>query len=101
MAAEIFPFKFYDDLRGRWVKARYKATREEIAARYSKWEITGPGWTPPSLGGTASQLADPARATGTAEAMALALQPYQAHYLEVVDGRPTKVLLTVRKAGTR
>jgi hypothetical protein len=25
------------------VTARYKASREDIAARYEKWEITGPG----------------------------------------------------------
>jgi hypothetical protein len=32
------------------IQARYKATREEIAARYAKWEITGPGWTPSDVG---------------------------------------------------
>jgi hypothetical protein len=56
VANEIFPFRFFDAIRGRWIQARYKASREDIAARYEKWEITGPGWTPPDLGGTASQL---------------------------------------------
>jgi len=27
---------------GKWVRARYVATREEIAARYAEWEILGP-----------------------------------------------------------
>jgi hypothetical protein len=40
---EIFPFRYFDSIRGRWVTARYKATRQDIAARYEMWEITGPG----------------------------------------------------------
>ena len=40
---ELFPFRYRDARTGRWVKARYMATREEIAARYDVWEITGPG----------------------------------------------------------
>lgn len=43
MPNELFPFKFYDPIRKRWIPARYRATREEIASRYEKWEITGPG----------------------------------------------------------
>jgi hypothetical protein len=39
----LFPFRYRDGLTGRWVRARYKATREDItAAGYAKWEITGP-----------------------------------------------------------
>ena len=58
MAHELFPFKFFDPLRKRWIQARYKATREEIAARYEKWEITGPGWIPSEVGvGTCGHLA--------------------------------------------
>jgi hypothetical protein len=49
---ELFLFRFFDPIRGRWVHARYKATPEEIAARYEKWEITGPGWTPSQVGGS-------------------------------------------------
>ena len=41
MAIELFPFRYRDRLTGRWVRARYKATREEMAARYDEWEITG------------------------------------------------------------
>jgi hypothetical protein len=52
MAAELFPFKYFDSIRGRWIQARYKATPEEIAARHARWEITGPGWTPSPVGGS-------------------------------------------------
>lgn len=39
---ELYPFKYFDPVRKRWAKARYRATREEIAARYPQgWEITG------------------------------------------------------------
>jgi hypothetical protein len=40
---EVFPFRYRDARTGRWVKARYKATRDEIAARYAEWEVIGPG----------------------------------------------------------
>ena len=39
----VFPFRYRDARTGKWVKARYMATREEIASRYGEWEITGPG----------------------------------------------------------
>jgi hypothetical protein len=41
--AELFPFRFLDPVSGRWIRARYLATRDEIAARYPEWQITGPG----------------------------------------------------------
>jgi hypothetical protein len=41
MTLELFPFRYREPLTGRWVKARYKATREDIAARHAEWEITG------------------------------------------------------------
>lgn len=50
MPSEIFPFRFFDPIRGRWVQARYKATPEDIAKRHERWEITGPGWTPNPIG---------------------------------------------------
>ena len=40
---EVFPFRYRDPRTGRWVKARYMATPDEIAARYKEWELTGPG----------------------------------------------------------
>jgi hypothetical protein len=39
---ELFPFRFRDAVSGKWTRARYVATRDEIAARYSEWQITGP-----------------------------------------------------------
>jgi hypothetical protein len=27
---------------GKWIRARYRAERQEIAARFAEWEITGP-----------------------------------------------------------
>ena len=32
---ELFPFRYRDPLTGKWVKARYKAERHEIAARHA------------------------------------------------------------------
>jgi len=37
----LFPFRYRDTRTGKWVRARYRATREEMAARYADWEITG------------------------------------------------------------
>ena len=39
MSVELFAFRYRDPLTGRWVNARYKATRDEIAARHVEWEI--------------------------------------------------------------
>ena len=39
---ELFPFRFRDPLTGKWVRARYRASRAEITARHKEWEITGP-----------------------------------------------------------
>jgi len=39
---ELFPFRYRDELTGKWVRARYVAERHEIAARFTEWEITGP-----------------------------------------------------------
>ncbi len=48
---EVFPFRYRDARTGPWVKARYKAERTEIAARYAEWEITGPGEVRRPIGG--------------------------------------------------
>ena len=37
----LFPFRFFDPIRKRWVRARYLAERNQIEARYEKWEIIG------------------------------------------------------------
>ena len=39
---EPFAFRYRDPGTGKWLLARYVAERQEIAARYAKWEITGP-----------------------------------------------------------
>ena len=39
---ELFPFRYRESFTGKWVKARYRAERHEIAARYNEWEIIGP-----------------------------------------------------------
>ncbi|HSV20558.1 MAG TPA: hypothetical protein VLR71_19255 [Casimicrobiaceae bacterium] len=42
MPLELYPFRFRDPVTGKWVRARYRATVRDIAARYATWEITGP-----------------------------------------------------------
>jgi hypothetical protein len=39
---ELFAFRYRDPRTGDWVRARVRADREELAARYSQWEIIGP-----------------------------------------------------------
>ena len=39
---ELFAFRYRDPRTGKWVKARYRAERHEIARRFAEWEITGP-----------------------------------------------------------
>src|SRR5678815_5645810 len=40
---ELFAFRYRDPRTGIWMRARYRAARDEIAARYSEWEIVGAG----------------------------------------------------------
>jgi hypothetical protein len=42
MPKKLFPFRYRDELTGKWVRARYLAERHEIAERYKEWEIVGP-----------------------------------------------------------
>jgi len=39
---KLYPFRHRDPLTGKWIRARYRATHEEIAARYAEWEVVGP-----------------------------------------------------------
>ena len=39
---ELFQFRYRDPRTGKWIMARYRAERHEIAARYAEWEIIGP-----------------------------------------------------------
>ena len=47
---ELFFFRYRDTLTDKWVRARYKATPEAMAARYAEWEITGPPEVRPPIG---------------------------------------------------
>ena len=38
----LYPFRFRDRVSGKWVRARYKAERAEIATRHAEWELCGP-----------------------------------------------------------
>ncbi len=38
---ELYPFRFRDQLTGKWIRARYVATLDEIAARHPLHEIIG------------------------------------------------------------
>jgi hypothetical protein len=37
----LYPFKYRDPVSGTWIKARYKATLNDIATRYAEWMIAG------------------------------------------------------------
>jgi len=39
---ELFPFSYYDEIRKRWIKARYVAVLSEIQARHKQWRIERP-----------------------------------------------------------
>ncbi len=39
---ELYPFRFRDPRTGKWVRARYVATLDELKSRYREWEIIGP-----------------------------------------------------------
>jgi len=39
---ELFAFRYCDPRTGKWVRARYRADRDQIAARYAEWKIIGP-----------------------------------------------------------
>jgi hypothetical protein len=39
---ELYPFSYWDEMRKRWVKARYVATKADIEARHPKHRIKGP-----------------------------------------------------------
>jgi hypothetical protein len=36
-----YPFRFFDDVTGKWTRARYVAELHVIAERHEKWEDTG------------------------------------------------------------
>ena len=38
----LYPFRYFDPVRKRWIRARYVAERHIIEASYAQWEIIGP-----------------------------------------------------------
>ncbi len=43
MARELYPFRFRDPVTGKWVRARYCASLDDIARRYRVAEVIGKG----------------------------------------------------------
>ena len=39
---DLYAFRYRDSRTGKWVRARYRATPGEIAARHAQWELLGP-----------------------------------------------------------
>jgi hypothetical protein len=37
----LYPFKYRDPISRTWIKGRYKASLDDIAARYAEWTIAG------------------------------------------------------------
>jgi hypothetical protein len=76
-----FPFRYRDRLTGKWVRARYKAEKHEIADRHAEWEITGPGETR-RRGGLGSAFT-PWAAPPVAQLIAPHPRPLGQRYLEL------------------
>ena|SRR5437762_2980872 len=38
----LYPFRYFDPVRKRWIRARYVAERHVIESTYAQWEIIGP-----------------------------------------------------------
>jgi hypothetical protein len=38
----LFPFRYFDLLSRKWVRARYLATLDDLAARYGAFQVVGP-----------------------------------------------------------
>jgi hypothetical protein len=49
MAHELFPFRFQDPVTGKWVRARYHASADDIARRYASARVDGEGRSPPGM----------------------------------------------------
>lgn len=51
----LYPFKYRDPVSGTWIKAGYKATIEDIRARYAEWMIAGE----PEMRGSVQSMFNP------------------------------------------
>lgn len=40
-ALHLFPFRYWDEVRGKWIRARYLAEFGEISERHVRFEIVG------------------------------------------------------------
>jgi len=49
VAHHLYPFRFRDPVTGKWVRARYRATRDDIAQRYGEARIDGAGIAPANV----------------------------------------------------
>ena len=49
MSRELHSFRFKDPVTGKWVRARYRATRAEIARRYAIAQVDDQGVAPPAV----------------------------------------------------
>lgn len=38
---ELYDFRFFDPIRGRWIRGRYRATLENLRAQYPRFETIG------------------------------------------------------------
>lgn len=38
----VYEFRYVDSHTGKWVRARYKASLDEIRGRYDRWQTIGP-----------------------------------------------------------
>jgi hypothetical protein len=38
----LYPFRYFDLMRRKWMKASYKASLEDIATRYGCFKLDGP-----------------------------------------------------------
>lgn len=39
---ELYVFSYFDPLRKRWLRARYRASIDDIKSRYEQWRLEGP-----------------------------------------------------------
>ena len=62
MAHRLYPFRFRDPVTGKWVRARYRATPDDITRRYGEARIDGDGVAPANV----SAGFDPFRTAATA-----------------------------------
>ncbi len=71
MAHKLYAFRFRDPVTRKWVRARYRATPDDIARRYDDARIDGDGVVPANV----SAGFDPFRTAAGAESRDAAVEP--------------------------